>query len=53
MTEVTKSLTKTEKDLRKMTKERDELETAIEKLQVELAKTEQIKKEMHHKVCIC
>ena len=47
-----KSLNKTESALKKVTKDRDELESAIDKLRDELSKTEVTKKELKHQVTL-
>ena len=47
-----KNLNKTESALKKVTKDRDELESAIDKLRGELSKTEVTKKELKHQVTL-
>lgn len=48
--ELSRSLQKTEENLKKRIVDCDELETAIDKLRAELARTEQAKKELQHQV---
>ena len=50
--EKVKNLNKTESSLKKVTKDRDELESAIDKLRDELSKTEVTKKELKHQVTL-
>ena len=47
-----KSLNKTESTLKKVIKDRDELESVIDKLRDELSKTEVTKKELKHQVTL-
>ena len=50
--EKTKNLNKSEANLKKVTKDRDELESAIDQLRDELSKTEVTKKQLKHQVCL-
>ncbi len=50
MTEKTKLLTKSEASLKKVTKDRDELEVAVDKFREDLGKAEALKKELKHQV---
>ncbi len=52
VTEKTKALTKSEASLKKVTKDRDELEVAIDKFREDLGKAEALKKELKHQVCL-
>ena len=51
--ELSKSLSKTEDRLKKVTKDRDDQEKAVDKLRVELSKTEKAKKQLQHQVGDC
>ena len=48
--ETSRTLQKTEDRLKKMSRERDDLENAIDKLRETLEATEQTKKKLHHQV---